>query len=178
MGTEKIHRSGGCTSEVPLIFRNDSTRISVIGNLNSESIYRDFASGEKKSILSTTGRGYFVVGMIRAGHEPSAHAINDLWLMADELGERPEKILLIFPDESEAARFERSHFGKLPDNVVFGVDTDGEIAASLKEGLGITDTDYPEFVVADTFNRVVFHSSGYTIGTGDRLISTLRRIDQ
>lgn len=175
---EFFNVSEGCTSDVPLIFRNDSTRISVIGNLNSESIYRDFASGEKRSILSTTGRGYFVVGMIRAGHEPSAHAINDLSLMADELGERPEKILLIFPDQSEAARFERSHFGKLPDNVVFGVDTDGEIAASLKEGLGITDTDYPEFVVADTFNRVVFHSSGYTIGTGDRLISTLRRLDQ
>ena len=34
----------------------------------------------------------------------------------------------------------------------------------------------PIFLIADTFNRVVFESHGYTIGLGDRLLHTIHQL--
>ena len=34
----------------------------------------------------------------------------------------------------------------------------------------------PMFVLADTFNRVVFFSQGYTIGLGDQLMKVVKGI--
>ena len=34
-------------------------------------------------------------------------------------------------------------------------------------------TQMPVFIVADTFNRVVFESHGYTIGLGEQLLKTI-----
>ena len=34
----------------------------------------------------------------------------------------------------------------------------------------------PIFIIADTFNRVVFVSQGYTIGLGEQLMKTIKGI--
>ena len=34
----------------------------------------------------------------------------------------------------------------------------------------------PIFIIADTFNRVVFLSQGYTIGLGEQLYNTLNKL--
>lgn len=36
--------------------------------------------------------------------------------------------------------------------------------------------DRPIFIIADTFNRIVYISQGYNIGLGDRLIDILHKI--
>ncbi len=36
--------------------------------------------------------------------------------------------------------------------------------------------DLPIFIVADTFNRVVFLSQGYTIGVGNTLLDTVHKL--
>lgn len=36
--------------------------------------------------------------------------------------------------------------------------------------------DHPVFIIADTFNRIVYISQGYNIGLGDRLIDILHKI--
>ena len=33
------------------------------------------------------------------------------------------------------------------------------------------------FIVADTFNRVVFVSQGYTIGLGEQLMGVIKKVD-
>ena len=114
--------------------------------------------------------------MIAPGHEPSAHAVNDIAAVADELGDTGRTILILFPDEESATRFRAADYGSLPENVVFGTD-DGSIAAALREGLELKSEEMPLFVVADTFNRIVFVRQGYTIHLGDRLLETLRRLD-
>ena len=80
---------------LPLEIRQDNSAISVIGSLNAENIYHDLATDTDKSILSTTGRGYYVVGLISPNHEPSAHALNDISAVSDKLEGSGVKIMLL-----------------------------------------------------------------------------------
>lgn len=163
-------------NDVALEVRQDKTALQVIGNLDAELTYRPLAEGsERTSILATTGRGYYVLGMVKPGHEPSAHSLNDIAAAADQLAATGRKILILFPDEASAAKFNPSEYGALPGNVVFGVD-DGTIASALREGLELVDDQFPTFVVADSFNRIVLLRRGYTIGLGELLLDTLKRL--
>ena len=47
--------------------RESKDDIQVIGNFNSESTYKPIDSDELKSILATTGRGYYIVAVLGAG---------------------------------------------------------------------------------------------------------------
>ena len=53
---------------LPLDIRQDKSSVSVIGSVNAENIYHDLASGADKSLLSTTGRGYYILGIISPNH--------------------------------------------------------------------------------------------------------------
>ena len=47
----------------------------------------------------------------------------------------------------------------------------------LVENLKLSSkTQLPIFFIADTFNRVVFSSQGYTIGLGEQLKNTFNRL--
>jgi len=165
-----------------LVIRNDDSEISVIGSLNAENIYHDINLADDKSILSTTGRGYYILGLISPNHEPSTHALNDLSAAAAELEKSERKILLLFDDKKSADRFKSEAFPKLPGNVVFGIDNGGVSRKEIEESLHLVSdnttghAENPLFVIADTFNRVVWYSTGYTIGIGDTILSILSRI--
>ena len=160
-----------------LKIRQDNSEISVIGNLNAENIYHDIALDTDKSILSTTGRGYYVIGIISPNHEPSTHALNDLSARARQLEETGCKILLLFEDEALAGRFKAESFPQLPSNVVFGIDKSGVSLKEIKESLHLAENvGKPVFAIADTFNRIVWNSNGYTIGIGDTILSVLGRV--
>lgn len=163
-------------TETALTLRQDSTEISVIGNFNSENIYHDTALGTDKSLLSTTGRGYYVLGLITANDEPSVHALNDISAYKDEFEKDGRSIMLLFADQAGASKWDASRFPDLPSNVTFGTDIDGKIAEELINGLELDRNLRPIFIIADTFNRVVYVTQGYTIGTGQRLIETLHRL--
>ncbi len=168
----------GETTAVPFIFRTDDKAVQVIGSFNSEDIYSDKATGTDKSILSTTGRGYYVVILGKPNHEPTEHALNDISALRADFEAQPEKILLLFPDAESASRFRADRFPNLPSTVVTGADIDGRIEKELRENLHLPQGEYPVIVIADTFNRVVHATAGYTIGTGDTLLSILRRLKQ
>ena len=173
----------GETTELPLTVREDDTAVTVIGSLNAEDIYHDSSTDTDRSILSTTGRGYYVLGIIRNGHEPSVHALNDISLVGGEFSRRSEKlgggekILLLFEGD-DADFFDRSDYPDLPSNVVIGSDPDGVILNEIRESLNLTGSELPVFVVADSFNRIVFVSQGYSIGLGDRLLRILESVDK
>lgn len=158
-----------------LIIRDDESAVSVIGSLNAENIYHDLASDSDKSILSTTGRGYYVIGLISPGHEPSAHALNDISDVAGRLDETGLKIMLLFDNPESASRFSKEDFSSLPDNVVFGIDNNSASRKDILNSLHMEDAVNPVFAIADTFNRVVWVSTGYTIGIGDRILDIISR---
>lgn len=159
-----------------LIFRKDDSALSVIGSLNAENIYHDIALNADKSIISTTGRGYYVLALLKPNHEPSAHALNDMRAVAKELGETGVKFMMLFDDADAASRFNMAAFSGMPEGTVFGIDNNGATRNELIKSLHLENADYPIIVVADTFNRVVWVSTGYTIGTGTKLLQTLARL--
>lgn len=162
---------------VPVEIRQDTTGIQEIGNFNSENLYAD-ASGGLHSILSATGRGYNTLIYGAPNHEPTAHVLNEISAMADDFETNGRKIVLLYADSDKLSRANPAASFNLPANVTTGYDPDGRILAELTENLKIREGDYPIVVVADTFNRVVYAVSGYTIGTAERLIDILSRLKE
>lgn len=46
----------------------------------------------------------------------------------------------------------------------------------IKENMKLPHNHLPVFVIADTFNRIVFISQGYTIGLGEQLMKTIHKL--
>ena len=161
--------------KVPLMLRQANTGLQVIGNFNSENLYNDLSQGTQ-SLLSTTGRGYYILGIIAPNNEPTNHTLRDIAqykLAFDQCG---IPFVLLFRNEQEANRFSPSPRGEgwggasLPDKTFFGTDIDGKILSELCTEMHINNPTLPIFIIADTFNRVVFLSEGYTIGLGEQII--------
>ncbi|MGM9804273.1 MAG: transglutaminase family protein [Muribaculaceae bacterium] len=161
-----------------LTFRTSDTDVQVIGNFNSEDKYYDFDSKKEKSLLSTTGRGYYIIGLINPGHEPSNHALHDIESYAADFEKWGQKIVLLFANEDASKRHKWAEFKKLPNTVVYGTDLNEAIANEIKSALNLESDNRPIFLIADTFNRVLFVSQGYTIGLGEQMIKVIDKLNE
>ncbi len=173
-----FNAAAGSTSTQKLVMRENKEAPTVIGSFNAEDLYTDAASGKTKSVLSTTGRGYYALALVRANHEPTNHVLHDMEKVRKELEAWGRPILVVFPSQDEYERFQKNsaEFTNLPSNLSFGVDTEGQIKADLFGGALTHSEEMPMVVLADTFNRVVFSSQGYTIGLGERLVNTAAKL--
>ncbi|MDE6652157.1 MAG: transglutaminase domain-containing protein, partial [Paramuribaculum sp.] len=159
-----------------LILRQDEKGVQVIGNFNSENLYTDLASGAEKSVLSTTGRGYYVIGILTPNHEPTNHALRDIAALNPEFEKWGRSMILLFKDKQDAERFDAAQLPALPSTASFGIDDNGKIASEIISALKLPETERPIFIIADTFNRIVFVSQGYTIGLGEQLVDTIHQL--
>lgn len=167
----------GDTTRLQLTMRDDPEEIKVIGNLNAETLFRQADKEETQSLLSVTGRGYYVVALLGEGQEPSNHALRDLAAVRADLEKWGRKLVLLFPDDEQLRKFHVDDFPPMPANVVWGVDQTGGIRREMEQNLKVPASNaLPVFVIADTFNRVVFVSHGYTIGLGEQLLKTIRKL--
>ena len=161
-------------TRIELTMRNNAEEIRVIGNFNSELKYTDVVTKAETSILSTTGRGYFVVGILGQGQEPTNHALKDIEIKKEEFEKWGRKMILLFPDEKSYRKFSPTDFPNLPSNIVYGIDTNNAIRNEISQNMKLPNGGHlPIFIIGDTFNRVVFQIDGYTIGTGEQLIKTI-----
>lgn len=169
---------GEATVCVPFEVRQSDDQVMVIGSFNSENRYQTYApesglASDRTSILSTTGRGYFICGAIAPNNEPTTHMLHDLEAARTEINKQDIAIVLLFQSLEAARKFRFEEFPNLPENCHFGI-ADATVIAELNtenEAIKI-----PTIVIADTFNRVVFRRSGYTIGLGDQLLDCLKRL--
>ena len=167
--------SQGKTTTVDLVMRDNAEEIRVIGNFNSENLYRKAGTDEQVSVLSTTGRGYFVIGVLGVGQEPTNHALKDIEVKKAEFEKWGRSVILLFTDEDSYRKFDPKDFPNLPSTVTFGIDADGKIRKEIAENMKLANGGHlPVFIIGDTFNRVVFESHGYTIGLGERLIHVIQ----
>ena len=169
----------GKTTEIELVMRESKDEVQVIGNFNSESLFTPLSgdgSAARQSLLQACGRGYFVIGILGVNQEPTNHALRDIASFKADLEKWGRKMVLLFPDEAKAGRFTPESFPDLPSTIIYGIDTDG-IAAQIAESMKLKHKEsLPIFIIADTFNRVVFVSQGYTIGLGEQLMKTIKGI--
>ncbi len=175
----------GETTTIHLTMRQSDEIVAVIGNFNSESKFQlldnHFApvSSDAVSILSQTGRGYFIVGLLHTGQEPTNHAMRDIAKMSKEIDRWGRPMVLLFESEKEAQKYRQENYGTLPKNIIYGIDNDGSILQQIVQEMKLTDkSQLPIFILADTFNRVVFCSQGYTIGLGEQLNNVINRLDK
>ena len=156
--------------------REDPSEPQVIGLLNAENRYYDHRTKKEKSLLSTTGRGYYVLGILAPNQEPTSHALRDISACRSQLEQWGRKLMLLFPNEEDAARFRPDEFPNLPSTVEWGTDVDGTILREAINEMKLTDDMLPIFIICDTFNRVVFVSQGYTIHLGEQLMKVIRKL--
>lgn len=175
----------GKTTTLDLHLRQSDEEVSVIGSFDSESKFQlvdrntfEPTGDMPVSILSQTGRGYFVVGVIGVGQEPTNHALRDIAKMKTQLDAWGRPFVLLFENVEDARKFHVDGLDKgLPANTVFGIDTDGQIKKQIVAQMRLqNDKQLPMVIIADTFNRVVFCTQGYTIGLGETILGTAKKL--
>ncbi len=173
---QMFHVKHGETTEVNLHLRTSETEVTVIGNFDSESKF-NLLNAKNVSLLSQTGRGYFIMGLIGVGQEPTNHALKDIAKVAKVFEDWNRPIVLLFEDEESAQKFRISEFPGLPNNIIFGIDKDGSIRKQVVDNMKLTNANLlPIFTISDTFNRVVWISQGYTIGLGEQLEAVIKKL--
>lgn len=161
-----------CGSPSPLLFDRDDNSVSVIGNFDAESLYFDQKLGENKSIISTTGRGYYILIIGKQHHEPTDHILRDMQKLKDEKNQLPLPVIVLTSDKAS------QDLQSLLPEAVWGEDSDG-IEEKVIAGCELPSRiDKPLVIIADTFNRVVYFSQGYTIGIGDRLTQVIDQLEE
>ena len=153
----------GQTTAVDLVIEIPDNKLSVIGEFDSETRYWKTAGSDPVSILSSTGRGVFVVAFLTPRHEPSVHAVNDLIAAKEGLQKWGRPIMLLTSEEG--LDWLKEYSSRMPSNVQFGI-----APKELMEGT------MPRVMIADTFNRVFFKTEGYTIGLGDQILGALAKM--
>lgn len=167
----------GTTTRINLIMRQETEGVKVIGSFNSEDLFEK--EGHNVSLLSQTGRGYYVLGILGVGQEPTNHALHDIAKVKEKLDKWGRPMVLLFTSEEAKEKFDaqKSEFGQLPEKVTYGIDKSGEILKEIAKEMKLHNTSQlPVFIIADTFNRVVFLSQGYTIGLGDQIVKVSNKL--
>lgn len=159
-------------NEANLVLREDKTEFQVIGNMDPEvlvDLLLPTADGKgtqvrNQSILSHTGRGYFVLAFLKPGHEPSNHALLSL---CSQSWKRP--VILFYENEKQVAAVNAQGMPALPQNLVLGLDGGNALQTQLRAGMDKAHFNYPLVLIADTFGRIVFWSEGYRIGVAEQV---------
>ena len=151
---------------VPLVLRSADKGLPVLGTFDAEqSFLPDGGSSAEISILSATGRGYFLIAVLGNGDEPSVHAIRQISLATPALNSWGRPAVFLGPV-----------FGPSPDNSVFGTDTNGKVAAMLASGAGVENYRLPVVAVGDSFGRIVYFSQGYNTSLAEDLRSVIDKL--
>lgn len=155
----------GETTTLDLRITIPEDRLSVIGSFDAETRYCMEPDAEPVSVLSTTGRGFYVIGFLTPRQEPSVHAINDLIAAKSGLEAWGRPILLL--TTAEGLGWLKEYSASLPSNIHLGI---------IPDGLDLKGRRMPYFLLTDTFNRVFFTTEGYTIGLGDQLVTAIAKL--
>lgn len=162
------------TTTAELKMREEMNKVQVIGNFNSENIFSTL-DNKALSLLQACGRGYYVVGILGVGEEPTNHALRDLVSMKAALEKWGHPIILLFTDTQQADKFDTSQFNGLPGTVKYGIDKSRNIQNEIVTNMKLSaQKGLPVFVIADTFNRVVFVSQGYNTTLGEQMLKIIR----
>ena len=163
------------TTNIDLIMREPEKGLRIIGNFNSENVYVPVGETEAKSLLATTGRGFYVLGLLDGGGEPTTHDMLDIAAVKDQLDKWGRSFVFLFQNEEHKKNFEKKNFQGLPENHTFGIE-DGTMLKEIVANMRLQSDNLPIFIVANTQNEIVFISQGYTIGLGEQLMKVINEL--
>ena len=163
------------TTNIDLIMREPEKGLRIIGNFNSENVYTQTQTQTQTSLLATTGRGFYVLGLLDGGSEPTTHAMLDIAAVKDQLDKWGRSFVFLFQNEEHKRNFELKNFQGLPENITFGLE-DGTMLKEVVANMRLQNNNLPIFIVANTQNEIVFISQGYTIGLGEQLMKVINEL--
>ena len=170
---EFFNINAGSSIKIPVVLRSNDSKLAVIGSLDAEQHFLP-ENAQECSILSATGRGYFMLCVFALHNEPSIHAAQQMSAMAQAINDWGRKVIVlgssangedgILPEKSRPQGLE---------NVVFGTDIDGRIASMIRSGMHSNSANLPLIVVADSFGRIIYFSQGYNTSLEAQLLKAL-----
>ena len=163
------------TTNIDLVMREPEEGLRIIGNFNSENVYTQTQTQTQTSLLATTGRGFYVLGLLDGGSEPTTHAMLDIAAVKDQLDKWGRSFVFLFQNEEHKKNFELKNFQGLPENLTFGIE-DGTMLKEVVANMRLQNNNLPIFIVANTQNEIVFISQGYTIGLGEQLTKVINEL--
>lgn len=150
---------------LPLVMRHRQGAVEVIGSIDPEALYLPKDARSMQSLLSTTGRGYFVIAMMGDTDEPSNHAAQELGALTNTLNQWGRPLVVIGRERPELAGITDLHYGSDPDGNIRQT-----LLSAVDKGVKYTDNiRLPLILVADSFGRVVFISKGYDTSLTQKL---------
>lgn len=159
-----INIKAGSVRHYPLTLRDARDKIQVIGHIDPETMVMPYdADGQPSSLLSFTGRGYFMICITGDNDEPTIHAIKQLEKMAGVINgwERPVVVM----------------DGEIPsglDNMIHLTDYSGDVYDMLGEAVSSRHPlRLPVIAVADSFGKLVYLSQGYNTSLQSQLQNVL-----
>ncbi len=153
----------GLTVSVPFIFRTSDQNISVIGNMDPEAEF--LKDGKEVSILSQTGRGYFLICCLGYKDEPTTHAVRQLTSIAEKLNDKQLKVVSLGQAKPEDIK-----------NLIAGTDIEDSVRKMLSQGCKRGGKTLPVVALCDSFGRIVYYSEGYNTSLAQELTKVLSAI--
>ena len=152
----------GETVRKTLVLRDSQDKPQVIGTMDAEQLFLREGESVEQSILSATGRGYFLVCVTGTRDEPSLHLKSQLEENAAALNDWGCRIVLLGGIRPRGL-----------DNVVFGSDVDAKVAGMLRAGVESSRSVLPITALCDSFGRIIYYSEGYDTSLGQQLVKLL-----
>ena len=149
------------TTTLDLNLSTPEDAISVIGTFDGGAV------------MPLTGRGFYIMGVLGVGQEPTNHTLRDIAAVRERLEAWGRPVLLLTENDTEAKKLQdeiaKGNFGHLPSTAIFSTDPAYKVLNSIDTDKKISSRNLPVFIVADSFGKVYYLSQGYTIGIGERL---------
>ena len=151
------------TTTIELVIRKDEQKISVIGSMDPEKKF--LKDGEEVSILSQTGRGYFLVACLGYKDEPITHAVRQLTSISELINDKGLKVVALG----------QAHPNGIT-GLVKGEDKDDSVRKMLSDGCKKDGRTLPVIALCDSFGRIVYYSQGYNTSLAEELKKVLVQI--
>lgn len=151
------------TTEVAFVFRQSDNKVSVIGSMDPEKKF--LRDGNEVSILSQTGRGYFLVCCLGYKDEPTTHAVRQMTSIAEDINSKGLKVVAL--GQAQPAGL---------TGLIAGTDKDDSIRKMLASGCKKDGKVLPIIALCDSFGRIVYYSQGYNTSLGEELKKALSAI--
>ena len=128
----------GKVTQVNLILREHKQELQVIGHFDASELTQGI-------------EGYYILGLLDQGSEPTIHALNDIETYKKSIEDTGIPMLYLSNDQNgfEAVR------------------------QSLVNDLQLDKTNLPIFIIGNVNGEVYFTQQGYTIGLGEQIIKTV-----
>ena len=130
--------------------------------------------------MPLTGRGFYIMGVLGVGQEPTNHTLRDIAAVRERLEAWGRPVLLLTENDTEAKKLQdeiaKGNFGTLPSTAIFSTDPAYKVLKSIDTDKKISSRSLPVFIVADSFGKVYYLSQGYTIGIGERLSGIVEKL--